>query len=93
MKLPKACQPENAVGPPAATKRRAGLVAETGAYGNALAADGAAAAEDGGAALGLHAGAETMGLHTLAAIGLKCALGHENALLFPKENLRLNGKF
>jgi hypothetical protein len=27
------------------------------------------------------------------AIGLKCALGHENALLFPKENLRLDGKF
>jgi hypothetical protein len=33
-----------------------------------------------------------MGLHTLAAIRLKCALGHKNALLFPKENLRLDGK-
>jgi len=32
-------------------------------------------------------------LDTLAAIRLKCALGHKNALLFPKENLRLYGKF
>jgi len=34
-----------------------------------------------------------VGFHALAAVGLKCALGHENALLFPKENLRLDGKF
>jgi len=70
-----------------------GLVAEASADGHALAADGAAAAENGCAGLGLHTRAEAVGFHALAAIGLKCALGHENALLFPKENLRLNGKF
>jgi hypothetical protein len=69
-----------------------GSVPETGADGDALAADGATAAEDGSAALGLHAGAETMGFHALAAIGLKCALGHNNALLSSSGNLRLNGK-
>jgi hypothetical protein len=77
---------------PAQTKRQA-LVAEACAHGNALAADGAAATQYGCAALGLHARAETMRLNALAAIGLKCALGHKNALLFLKENLRLDGKF
>ena len=72
---------------------RKGLVAEAGADGNALAADGATAVQHGRAALGLHSRAETVRLHAFAAIGLKCALGHENALLFPKENLRLDGKF
>ncbi len=57
------------------------LVAETGAYGNALAAGRAAAAEHGGSALGLHAGSKAVGLHALAAVGLKCALRHGNALL------------
>jgi hypothetical protein len=33
-----------------------------------------------------------VGFHALAAIGLKCALGHRNALLSPLEYLRLNGK-
>jgi hypothetical protein len=28
--------------------------------------------------------------HTVAAVGLKCALGHENALLFPLKNLRFD---
>jgi hypothetical protein len=74
-------------------KRRKDLVAEASADSHTLAADGAAAVEHGGAGLGLHASAETMGFHTLAAIGLKCALGHKNALLFPSENLRLYGKF
>ena len=69
-----------------------GSVAEAGADGHTLTADGAAAAEDGSAAVGLHAGAETVGFHALAAIGLKCALGHRNALLSPLEYLRLNGK-
>ena len=61
------------------------LVAEASADSDTLAADGAAAAEHGGAALGLHAGTKAVGLHTLAAIGLKCALGHRNALLFLDE--------
>jgi hypothetical protein len=60
-------------------------VAEAGAYGYTLAADGATAAQYGRAALGLHARAEAMRLHSFAAIGLKCALGHESALLFPLE--------
>jgi hypothetical protein len=58
------------------------LVAESGAYGDAFAANGAAAAQYGCSGLGLHACAETMGLHTTAAIGLECALGQKNALLF-----------
>jgi len=57
------------------------LVAESGADGNALAALGAAAAEHGGSALGLHAGPKAVGLDPLAAVGLKCALRHGNALL------------
>lgn len=69
------------------------LVAETGAYGNAYATDGAATAQDGSTGLGLHSSAETVGFHAFAAIWLKCALGHENALLFPGENLCLDGKF
>jgi hypothetical protein len=57
------------------------LVAETGAHGYPFAANGTAAAEDGCAGLGLHTRTETVSLHAFAAIGLKCALGHENALL------------
>ena len=69
------------------------LVAEAGTHSHTLAADGAAAAHYGCAALGLHARAESVRLHAFAAIRLKCALGHKNALLFLKENLRLDGKF
>ncbi len=58
------------------------LIAEAGADRHALAADGATAAQHGCAALGLHARAKPVRLHALAAIRLKCALGHENALLF-----------
>jgi hypothetical protein len=76
----------------AGAERRAGLVAESGAHGYALAADGATAAQDGSAALGLHPCAEAMCFHAVTAIGLKCALGHGIALLFPFENLRLDGK-
>jgi hypothetical protein len=72
---------------------REGLVAETSADSNALAPDGATAVQHGCAGLGLHSRAETMCLHTVAAIGLKCALGHEYALLFPERNLSLDGKF
>jgi len=68
------------------------LVAEAGTDGNALAPDGPAAAQHGGAALGLHAGTKAVSLYALAAIGLKRALWHGNALLFTCENLRLNGK-
>jgi hypothetical protein len=34
-----------------------------------------------------------VGFHALAAVGLKCALGHGNALLYPREDLCLDGKF
>jgi hypothetical protein len=69
------------------------LVAETGADGNALATLCATAAEHSGSALGLHAGSEAVGLDALAAVGLKCALGHGNALLsLLCGNLCLNGK-
>jgi len=73
-------------------KRQANLVAESSAHGHANAAYAAAAAEHGCAGLGLHARAEPVGLDTLTAIGLKCALGHGNALLYPMENSRLDGK-
>jgi hypothetical protein len=66
------------------------LVAEAGAHCNALAADGAAAAQHGSAGLGLHARPESVSLHTVAAVGLKCALGHRNALLFLLKNLRFD---
>ena len=74
------------------SNKTAGLVAESGTDGNALAAHGAAAAENGGAALGLHASTEAVSLDALAAIRLKCALRHWNALLFTEENLSLDGK-
>jgi hypothetical protein len=70
-----------------AERRGKRLVAVTGADGNTLAANRAAAAEYGCAGLGLHARAKSVRLHTVAAVGLKCALGHRNALLFPIENL------
>jgi hypothetical protein len=57
------------------------LVAEAGADGDAFTANGAAAAEHGGAGFGLHPRAKAVSLNALAAIGLKCALGHEIALL------------
>ena len=69
------------------------LVAESGADGYAFAADGAAATQYSCTGLGLHTRTKTVGFHAFAASGLKCALGHENALLFPGENLRLNGKY
>jgi len=61
--------------------KRRGLVAISGADGDALAASGATAAEHGGAAFGLHAGAEAVSLHAAVTVRLKRALGHGNALL------------
>ena len=69
------------------------LVAVTGADRYAFAACCAAAAEHGGAALGLHAGAKSVFLLAAVAVGLKCALGHGDALLILFKNLRLDGKF
>jgi len=79
---------------PANEQKRANqkLVAESCADSDALAPLCAAAAKHSGSALGLHAGSETVGLDTLAAVGLKCALGHRNALLSFCGNLCLNGK-
>jgi hypothetical protein len=64
-----------------------GLVAEASTDGNALAANGTATAQYCCAGLGLHARPKSVRLHTVAAVGLKCALGHENALLFPIEDV------
>jgi hypothetical protein len=64
------------------------LVAETSADSHANAANGTAAVENGGASLGFHACTEPVCFHAVTAVGLKCALGHESALLFPVENLR-----
>jgi hypothetical protein len=56
-----------------------------GTDGNALASGGAAAAEHGGAGFGLHTRPESMRFGTVAAVGLKSALGHCDPLLFGKE--------
>ncbi len=53
-----------------------GLVAEASADADTDAAFGAAAAEDGGAGLGLHAGAEAVDFGAVAAVGLERTLGH-----------------
>jgi hemolysin activation/secretion protein len=58
-----------------------GLVAVARADGYTLAANGTAAAQHGCARLGLHTRAESMRLGAMAAVRLKCALGHKNALL------------
>ncbi len=57
---------------------RSELVAEAGRDGDLVAALGAAAAEDGGTGLGLHAGKEAVGLGAVAAVGLKGTLGHRS---------------
>jgi hypothetical protein len=69
------------------------LVAEAGANGNALAASGTTAAENGGAALGLHARTEAVLLYAAVAVRLKCALRHGNALLSANEKSRRDGKY
>ena len=79
--------------PAAKGPRAKGLVAEAGADGNAFAPDGTAAAQHGGTALGLHAGAKAVCLDALAAIGLKRALGHKNALLSAKKICALTARF
>lgn len=56
---------------------RVELIAEACGDGDLVAALGAAAAENGGTGLGLHAGEEAMGLGAVAAVGLKGALGHD----------------
>src|SRR5271170_8233821 len=53
------------------------LIAETGADGDLMTAFGAAAAEDGGACLGLHAREEAVGLGAVAAVRLKGTLRHD----------------
>jgi hypothetical protein len=73
-------------------KNGKGSVAEAGTDGDTFAASGAAAAQHSSSSLSFHARAEPVRLHAVAAIGLKCALGHENALLFPVKYLCLVGK-
>jgi hypothetical protein len=53
------------------------LVAEPGADGDLMAAFGAAAVEDGGACLGLHAREEAVGLGPVAAVRLEGTLRHD----------------
>jgi hypothetical protein len=62
-------------------------VAMPGTDRDALAPGGAAATEHGGAGFGLHARPEAVHFRTVAAVGLKCTLGHGDPLLFSKENL------
>jgi hypothetical protein len=53
------------------------LLAETGFNGNAFAAFGATARQNGGSALRFHTGTETVHLGTATTVGLERALGHE----------------
>jgi hypothetical protein len=73
-------------------KRSSDLVAEAGADGDLVTALGAAAGKNSGATLGLHARAETMGLGTVTAVRLKCALGHGTALLIVYRKMCQCGK-
>ena len=57
------------------------LVAEASADADTDAAFGAAAAEDGGAGLGLHAGAEAVDFGAVAAVRLERTLGHSGLSL------------
>src|SRR5271170_2212966 len=68
-------------------------VAMPGADRDALAPCGAAAAEHGGAGVGLHARPEAVRLRSVAAVGLECTLGHGYPLLFLKENLQFSSIF
>ena len=52
------------------------LVAEAGADGDLVTALGAAAAQNGGTGLGLHAGKKAVGLGAMAAVGLEGTLWH-----------------
>ena len=61
-----------------------------GTDGDALASGGAPAAEHGGAGIGFHARPEAVRFRAVAAVGLKCSFGHNDPLLFPKENLRFS---
>lgn len=64
-----------------------------GTDGDALASGGAPAAEHGSAGIGLHARPEAVRFRAVAAVGLKCSFGHNDPLLFPKENLQFKCKF
>jgi hypothetical protein len=65
------------------------LIAVAGTDGNAFAALGTAAGKYGCSGLGLHSGQKAVGLRPMAAVRLKCALGHDAALLISLENLCL----
>jgi len=52
------------------------LVAESSTDRDLVATFGTAAAENSGTGFGLHAAEKTVGLGTVAAVGLKSALGH-----------------
>jgi hypothetical protein len=63
------------------------LVAETGAYGDLVAALGAAAVENGSACLGLHTRKKAVCLGAMAAVGLESTLRHDKKLLRRVEHL------
>ena len=74
---------------------QAGLIAETSAYGDALAPLGTTARKHGLTALGFHATAKAVSLRPFSAVRLKCPLGHVKALLreniCPWANIKYNG--
>jgi hypothetical protein len=73
--------------------RSKGSVAMAGADTDTLATRSTAAAEHGGAGLGLHTRPKPVCFHAVTAVGLKCAFGHGYPLLFAKENAALQQHF
>ena len=69
------------------------LIAVSGTDGNAFAALGAAAGKYGCPGFGLHSGQKAVGLRSMAAVRLKCALWHDAALPILLENLCLKASF
>ena len=69
------------------------LVAVASTYRNALAALGPAAGKYCRSGFGLHSGQKTVGLRPMAAVRLKCALGHDAALLISVEKFCLEASF
>lgn len=65
----------------------------SGADGDLVTAFGAATRKNSGSAVSLHPNAKAVGLGTVAAIGLKCALWHGKTLLkFNEWRSRKSGK-
>jgi hypothetical protein len=69
------------------SNRGPALIAVAGAYRNALAPFGASAGKNRGSRFRFHTRKKTVRLRAMAAVRLKCALGHDAALLISLKNI------